>query len=83
MEIIIHRINNIKDLKKINTNYGCEIDIRADKSKLILNHDPYKSGDKLENYLEKLNLIRYSSGKKENKNRKQFNKNTISPHTKL
>jgi hypothetical protein len=52
MEIIIHRINNIKDLKKINTNYGCEIDIRADKSKLILNHDPYKSGDNLENYLE-------------------------------
>lgn len=52
MEIIIHRINRIKDLKNINRNYGCEIDIRAHKSKLILNHDPYESGDSFENYLE-------------------------------
>ena len=32
--------------------YGTEIDIRCKGSHLILNHEPYKSGDKLENYLE-------------------------------
>ena len=27
--------------------YGVEIDIRTDGSKLILNHDPFKKGDNL------------------------------------
>ena len=52
MEIIIHRINKIKDLIKIPNKYGTEIDIRTKGSKLILNHEPFKNGDKLENYLE-------------------------------
>ena len=42
MELIIHRINKIKDLKKIPTIYGTEIDIRAFGSKLILNHEAKK-----------------------------------------
>ena len=52
MEIIIHRINKIKDLKKIPKNFGIEVDIRTDGSNLILNHDPFTKGDLLENYLE-------------------------------
>lgn len=52
MEIIIHRVNKIKDLKKISSNFGVEIDIRANGSNLILNHEPFKPGDKLKNYLE-------------------------------
>ena len=52
MEIIIHRINKIKDLKKIPVNFGVEIDIRTMGSNLILNHDPFTKGDKLINYLE-------------------------------
>ena len=52
MEIIVHRINKIKDLKKIPTNFGIEIDIRSHKSKLILNHEPYKSGDSLDSFLK-------------------------------
>ena len=51
MEIIVHRINKIKELKKIPTNFGVEIDIRSHKSKLILNHEPYKSGDSLDIFL--------------------------------
>ena len=51
MEIIIHRINKIKELKKISNNFGTEIDIRANGSKLILNHEPNTKGDKLEDYL--------------------------------
>ena len=31
--------------------YGSEIDLRTSGSKIILNHDPYKAGDKLEDYL--------------------------------
>jgi hypothetical protein len=52
MEIIIHRVNKIKDLKKISHNFGVEIDIRANGSNLILNHEPFNTGDKLKDYLE-------------------------------
>ena len=52
MELIIHRINKINNLKKIPFHYGVEIDIRSYKSNLILNHEPYKNGDKLSDYLE-------------------------------
>ena len=55
MEIIIHRINKIKELKKIPINFGTEIDIRAYGSKLILNHEPKQKGDNLDNYLENYN----------------------------
>ena len=51
MEIIIHRINKIRELKTIDTNFGIEIDIRTYGSDLILNHEPFKKGDKLEDYL--------------------------------
>ena len=51
MEIIIHRINKIKELKTINPLFGVEIDIRTYGDDIILNHDPFKNGDKLEDYL--------------------------------
>lgn len=51
MEIILHRINKIKDLKTVNPLYGVEIDIRTYGKDLILSHDPFKKGDKLEDYL--------------------------------
>lgn len=52
MEIIVHRINNSKKLRKIPKNYGVEIDVRDYKENLILNHDPFKNGEKLENFLK-------------------------------
>ena len=52
MEIIIHRINKIKELKKIPTTFGTEVDIRAYRSKLILNHEPKQTGEDLDDYLE-------------------------------
>ena len=55
MEFIIHRINKIKELKSISREYGTEIDIRANGSRLILNHEPYSKGDYLEDYLENYN----------------------------
>ncbi|MDA9898926.1 hypothetical protein N9D60_00810 [Candidatus Pelagibacter sp.] len=55
MEIIIHRVNKIKELNKISTNFGAEIDIRTNGSNLILGHDPFLKGDKLKDYLENYN----------------------------
>jgi hypothetical protein len=52
MEIIVHRINTLKELKKIPLKYGVEIDIRTNGSKIILNHNPYKGGDSFEDYVE-------------------------------
>ena len=51
MEIIIHRINKIKELKTVNPLFGVEIDIRTYGDDIILSHDPFKSGDKFEDYL--------------------------------
>ena len=52
MKIILHRINNINELTKIPSRYGVEIDIRAYKDKLILNHEPLLKGDYFDDYLD-------------------------------
>ena len=51
MEIIIHRVNSLKKLKKIPKKYGVEIDVRSFGSKLILNHEPKSKGQLLNNFL--------------------------------
>ena len=51
MEIVVHRINTLKELKKISHKYGVEIDIRTNGSKIILNHKPFKKGDKFVDYI--------------------------------
>ena len=50
--LIIHRVNSIEILKSIDKRLGCEIDIRTDGSNLILNHEPLKKGDRLNDYLD-------------------------------
>ena len=52
MEIITHKINSIKLLKKIPKKYGVEVDLRTNGSKIILNHEPSSGGDTFKNYLE-------------------------------
>ena len=52
MEIIVHRINYIKDLINLPSDYGVEVDLRSQGSKLILNHEPFKSGDAFIDYIE-------------------------------
>jgi hypothetical protein len=52
MQIIVHRVNDFKKLAMIDPRYGVEIDIRADRNKLILNHEPFSSGPELEEYLK-------------------------------
>ena len=51
MEIILHRINKIEDLKTVNPRFGVEIDVRTYGDDIILSHDPFKKGDKLVDFL--------------------------------
>ena len=55
MEIIAHRINKISKLKNLPKKFGAEIDLRSHGSKIVLNHDPFKPGEKLEDYLSNYN----------------------------
>jgi len=52
MKLIAHQINTISQLKMVSNRYGCEIDIRARGSELILHHDPFKDGEKLTDFLD-------------------------------
>ena len=55
MELIAHRLNKIKELRKLPIQYGAEIDLRSRGSQIILSHDYNKRGEKLENYLSNYN----------------------------
>jgi hypothetical protein len=55
MKFIAHRINTIEELKKIPKEYGTEIDLRDNGSDIILQHDPFKSGENFEDYLKHYN----------------------------
>ena len=52
MILIKHRVNTIKELVRTNPKYGVEIDVRSDKNKLLLNHDPFKKGELFQKWLE-------------------------------
>jgi hypothetical protein len=41
MITIKHRINTIKELLLIDSNYGVEIDLRSQNQQIIMSHDPY------------------------------------------
>jgi hypothetical protein len=51
LEIIIHRVNTINELRDVPQEYGTEIDIRSFGSNLILNHEPFQSGEDFKNYI--------------------------------
>lgn len=55
MLFISHRINTIEELKQIPSEYGIEIDIRDEKNDLILVHDPFKTGEKLDDFFKYYN----------------------------
>ena len=55
MYLISHRINSIKQLKRLDKKYGIEIDIRDDGNNLIVVHDPFKKGVQLKKFLKYYN----------------------------
>ena len=52
---VIHRVNTLKELKKIPKKFGVEADVRVFNNNLILNHEPFHDGDMLEDYLAAYN----------------------------
>lgn len=52
MLIIHHRRNSSELLKKTPTSFGVEIDVRSDRDKLIVQHDPYIGGITLNELLQ-------------------------------
>ena len=55
MIVSCHRINNIKELKRIPQNYGVEIDLNLFGNKLCLSHDPGKNGELFYKFLKYYN----------------------------
>ena len=53
MEIIVHRVNKIKDLIKTPQKYGVEIDLRDFGKDLVQENDLFKKGQSFEKYLKK------------------------------
>ena len=84
MYLISHRINSIKQLKKLDKKYGIEIDIRDDGKKLIVVHDPFKKGVRLINFLKHYNhkilIANIKSERIEDKVIKVFKKMKISKY---
>ncbi|CAA6814262.1 MAG: Unknown protein [uncultured Campylobacterales bacterium] len=52
MEYIAHRINKIDELKQVPKEYGVELDLRDYGDRLVLEHDPFISGEDFEEYLK-------------------------------
>jgi hypothetical protein len=51
MKFVAHRINTVEELLATPKKYGVEVDIRDYKEKLILQHDPFKTGQDLKSIL--------------------------------
>lgn len=47
MEYIIHRVNNLDKLSKINKDYGVEVDVIYEKNQLLLKHSPFDTNSGL------------------------------------
>ena len=52
MFIIVHRVNTINQLSKISQEKGVEIDLRTNRDKIILSHDPFKIGIDFDEWLK-------------------------------
>ena len=50
-EYIAHRVNTVEELLEIPKEFGVEIDIRDFNEDVIIQHDPFKKGNDLEEYL--------------------------------
>ena len=55
MIFIIHRVNTVKKLSAIAKEFGVEIDLRSQKNKIYLHHDPYKNGELFSKWVKSYN----------------------------
>ena len=53
MEFIAHRINTVKELLELPTEYGVELDLRDDlNGRIYIQHNPFEQGEDFEEYLK-------------------------------
>ena len=55
MIIVKHRVNNSKDLIKLNKRFGVEIDLRSQKKDIYLHHEPFKKGELFSKWIKNYN----------------------------
>ena len=48
---ILHRVNNIEELLKVDPSYGVEVDVHAFRERLVVHHDAFKDGPDLSDWL--------------------------------
>lgn len=53
MEFIAHRINTIRELRELPTEYGVELDLRDDlNGRIYIQHNPFEAGEDFGDYLK-------------------------------
>ena len=52
MVVVVHRVNGVEALAQVPKNFGAEIDLRTDGSRIILNHDPWAGGEDFDQWLD-------------------------------
>ena len=52
MELIAHRRNTIAELRDTPVQYGVEVDIRSQGSRLVIHHDAFVTGEFFEDWIE-------------------------------
>ena len=52
MLLIEHRVNTIEHLRRVPRNRGVEVDVRTAGAHLVLAHDPFEPGERLDEYLD-------------------------------
>lgn len=81
MILIKHRVNNSKELKRLDNQYGVEIDLRSKNKSIYLHHDPYIKGELfsswIKNYNHKLLVLNVKEEGLEGQILKVLNKNKI------
>lgn len=54
MKFYAHRINNSAEIKDLDPNWGIELDLRDYDGEVIVQHDPFKSGELFKEYIKKV-----------------------------
>lgn len=53
MEIVVHRVNTIEALDQVPREFGVEIDLRAERNRIILTHDAFAGGEDFDRWLDR------------------------------
>jgi len=51
MQIVLHRRNTLSDLKATPRRFGVEVDIRSYGKELIVHHDPFRVGERFDDWI--------------------------------